>query len=162
MTDQYEYFVEPAASGPTAMSEALWRRHDGTWEFLSSLDWSWHGVRPATEVFAPEEERLRSVTAEEARNLEADRHHWVRYWALYLEPPANPEAPPLTVARRRSSPERVLDESFTVNDRWEPTGSIREAESRQASSPPHLVEVDRPTAERILCEVAGVEGATRL
>lgn len=162
MTDEYEYFLQPDPHGSSRPPRALWRRLGARWEYYSLLDWSWHEVPSQGPPWVPEPERLTAITAAQAAELEADHQRWVRYWARYLDPPTSPEDRPLTVVRRRSSPERELDESFTVGNRWDSTQTIIDSELPQVSDQPHLVEVDHPTAEQILREVRGVEGATQL
>lgn len=162
MPHEYDYFIWPAADGPSAPPRSLWRRAGDQWEFYSLLDWSWHALPEEGPPFAPPKESLRTATPAEAHQLSTDRQRWVRYWAWYRARPRNPPERPLTVVRRRSSPELRLDECFTKHNRWEPTQAIVEAHLSQVSDPPRLVETDQETAERILREVRGINGATEL
>jgi hypothetical protein len=163
MSDRYEYFLVTYPGGTSQLSDTLWRRVGDTWEYLSFIDWQWHPVVPGTGPSAPPPEWTRPIDAEEALALAADRQHWVRYWAWHLDPASSSDDKPRTVVRRRNSPERILDEVYTFENRWKYTPGLVEAENPgRHSSPPHLVPIDRPAAERILQEVRGVEGATEL
>jgi hypothetical protein len=140
---------------------ALWRRRADQWEYYSLLDWSWHDPPSGKEWWIPRPDQLRPLTPGEAAGWANDRQRWVQYWAWYLGPPLGPEERPRTIVRRRNSPERVLDEVFSINEEWAHTTAIVDFESvGRVSSPPHLVKTDHLTAERVLREISGIEGAT--
>lgn len=162
MTEDYQYFLRPAEDGTIDPPRALWRRAGDRWEYLSTRDWSWHEPVPGQGPSIPPIEWLTPITPQRAAELAADRQRWVRYWAWYLDPPTSVDERPRSVVRRRRSPEGRLDEGFTIDNRWERTEAIIEAELPQVSDPPHLVEIDQLAAEQILREVRGVEGATEL
>lgn len=160
MTDQHEYF----ATYWQGRVDELWRQAagGGDLEFLSLVDWSWHRAVPGEHPrIMPQPGELVPIPPEEAARLANDRQHWVSYWAWYLDVPTGGDRPG-TVVRRRRSPELLLDELFVVENRWEPTKVLIDVELGDPSDPPHLVEIDEETAEQILQDVRGVEGATRL
>lgn len=156
---EYAYFAKLRAGDTVEAPSALWRRTGEAWEYLSLLDWQWHpgGGRPL-----PPPASLTPVSPEQAAALLADRQRFVRYWFSYRTPAPGPGDRPVTVYRRRSSPERQLDEVYGRDDRWMPTPTIREAESSRGDDPTHLVPTDPDSAERFLRDVRGVSGATRL
>lgn len=163
MPDNVDYLIRPAPAGSSRPARALWRRIGDRWEYYSLIDWSWHSVPDQAWPQPPDPADLQSVSAERAAAMAADRQRWVRYWAVYRDPPTSPDDRPLTVIRRRNSPEQTLDEAYTIHHEWRPDPSIRENElGGRVSDPPPIVEIDRATAERILREVRGVPGATEL
>lgn len=158
-TSEFEYFLETMDGEP----EALWRRVGSDWQFLSVLDWSWHAAIPGQRPrIMPSADSLTPISEDEAEQLQSDKQRWVSYWAEYLSTPTGSRGRLLTVIRRRSSPELLLDEHFTVGNRWERTSTLIEAEFGSPSNPPQLERIDQPMAERMLREVRGVEGATEL
>jgi hypothetical protein len=159
MTDAFEYVARLASGDTVDRPSALWRRSGDAWEYLSLIDWDWH---PKGDLPLPHPDALVSVTAEQAANLLSDRQRFVRYWARYSSADPAPTELPITVYRRRRSPEHHLDEAFGRDDRWTPTTTISEAEFSGTSDPAHLVAIDAATAERMIREIAGVSGATAL
>ncbi len=168
MSDQeyeYEYFVEMHRGYTPARKDGLWRRRgEDTWEYLSLLDWGWH---PAGENYRvkspPMASALEPVSAERAAGLEADRQGWVTYWALHRSEVHWTEGKPaITVVRRRSSPDRIFDEVFTIDNVWRPTATIYEFQHGRSSSLEHLVEIGVSEAEEIIQKRRGVSGATEL
>ncbi|MFF4532467.1 hypothetical protein ACFY1P_24765 [Streptomyces sp. NPDC001407] len=160
MGDQsgYEYFVKAAAPYTEERPSSLWRRSGEEWEFLSLLDWAWH-----TTSRAPMPGVLFPVTAERAAALEADRQGWVRYWAFYpSERRWRAGQGATTVVRRRSSPERIHDETFMRGGVWKADSAVAEFFDARQSNPPHLEELTAEGAERLLQELFGVMGATDL
>ncbi|GGR34554.1 hypothetical protein [Streptomyces netropsis] len=160
---RFTYGLEADAPYTPGRPGALWRRLGEDWEYLSLLDWQWHRVEENGTVHPPKPEDLHPVTGERAVELEADRQKWVRYWALYVDEAAHRAGEePTTVVRRRRSPERTYDEAFTVGNVWAPTTAVFDFFDPRPSNPPHLVEIDRDEAERLLYSVCGVLGATEL
>jgi hypothetical protein len=160
MSSIYQYFAELRRNGSIDRPRGLWRKADDQWEYLSLLDWSWH---PTTErIPPPRNEHLEAISPEQAEELSRDRQRWVTYWSLHTPLPEDPADRPLTVVRRRESPERIFDETFGRNNEWIPTLSIRESEDPRASTPPRLKEINADTAERIISENRGISGATVL
>jgi hypothetical protein len=160
MSSPYEYFAEVRNNESIDHPRGLWRKSGDQWEYLSLLDWSWH---PTTErIPPPRSEHLTPISPEHAAKLARDRQRWVTYWTLHAPLPKDRADRPLTVVRRRESPERIFDETFGRDNKWIPTQSIREFKDPRASTPPRLKEVDVDTAERIICENRGISGATEL
>ncbi|MEU5418391.1 hypothetical protein ACH4UT_20705 [Streptomyces sp. NPDC020799] len=155
---QYAHFVKAAPPYTEERPSSLWRRSGDDWEFLSLLDWGWHttGRPPMPGALFP-------VTAERAAALAADRQGWVRYWAFHpSERRWRAGEGPSTVVRRRSSPERVHDETFMRGGVWKPDGAVSEFFDVRQTNPPHLEELTAEGAERLLRELFGVMGATDL
>ncbi|WKK20910.1 hypothetical protein QZH56_18600 [Streptomyces olivoreticuli] len=164
MSDQgnYEYFVKATPPYTQERPSSLWRRSGDDWEFLSLLDWGWHKVKGTIE-HVPTPEALHRVTAERAVELETDRQGWVRYWAYYGdEEEWRDGEEPTTVVRRRRSPERIYDETFMRDNRWQPDSAVFEFFDARASRPPYLVDISADEADRLLQEIRGVTGATEL
>ena len=163
MNDAYEYFVKAAPPYTQERPSSLWRRAGERWEYLSLLDWEWHGVEEKAHKSPPPADVLHRVSAERAAALESDRQVWVRYWAHYVDTEdwTQGEAP-TTVLRRRRSPEKVLDESFRAKGVWGRTQAIENSADLRTSNPPHLVELSVEEAEALLQELFGVTGATEL
>ncbi|MEV5139490.1 hypothetical protein ACFZB6_18305 [Streptomyces syringium] len=160
---RFTYGLEADAPDTPGRPGALWRRLGEDWEYLSLLDWQWHAVEKHDTVNPPKEADLQTVTGERAAELEADRQIWVRYWAHYAdEADHRAGEEPTTVVRRRRSPERTYDEAFTSANVWAPTTAVFDFLDPRPSHPPHLVEIDRDEAERLLYRVRGVLGATEL
>ncbi|ORT61245.1 hypothetical protein [Streptomyces sp. CB03238] len=164
MSEQYEYFVDTDPGYTVERPSSLWRRSGDSWEYLSLLTWEWCGVGQDNPVrMQPLPEALHPVTAERAKELEADRQGWVRYWAEYEDEAAwrDGEAP-FSVVRRRRSPERIFDEAFMVGNTWEPTARVFDYFSARADELTYLAEVTPEEAERLLRQIRGVSGATDL
>jgi hypothetical protein len=161
MTDEYEYFVKVTPGQTVERPSSMWRRSGADWQYLSLLDWNWHSLVPGKSPYPPVAGYLVPISAQQAEELGRDRQRFVSYWAYYsVARDRRPE--PLTVLRRRRSPELVLDEAFTRDLEWAKTPSIVEFEHPAASNPPDLEEIDADTAEEILQEAWGVSGATQL
>ncbi|OIK24672.1 hypothetical protein [Streptomyces malaysiense] len=166
MADQenkYEYFTEMHRGYDPPRVIGLWRRRDDEfWEYVSFLDWAWHPVGDNGAVKSPPmATSLEPISAERAAQLEADRQGWVQHWALYLdEAEYRDGVTPVTVVRRRSSPERVMDEAFVVGDKWAPDPVIHEF--THSRSDHHLEEITVERAGSLIRELRGVTGATEL
>jgi hypothetical protein len=161
MTGQYEYYVKVTPGQTVERPSSMWRRSGDDWQYLSLLDWSWHSVVPGKSPYPPVASYLVPISKQQAEELGGDRQRFVSYWAHYsVARESRPK--PLTVLRRRRSPELVLDEAFTRDLEWSKTSSIVEFEHPAASNPPDLEEIDADTAEQILREAWGVSEATRL
>lgn len=159
----YEYFTEMHRGYNPPRVDGLWRRRDGdAWEYLSLLDWQWHPTGENELVKSPAmATKLEPISAERAAELEADRQGWVQYWALYLDEAEYREGvTPVTVVRRRSSPERVMDEAFVVGNKWAPDPVVYEFTHSRTDR--HLEEITTAEAERLIRELRGVTGATEL
>lgn len=154
MTDQYEYFVL-VWEGRT---EELWRRAAGEWQYLSLIDWSWHPVVADGAPGEPRPDLLVPVEPLEAERLAADRQRWVRYWVEY-HISADGSRKPVTVVRRRNSPEDQCDEAFGRDNRWIRTDVL--VRSEYGSVPP-LQAVNAVEADSLLERIRGVCGATAL
>ncbi|WP_424892940.1 hypothetical protein [Streptomyces sp. XH2] len=164
---RYDYFVKTSPNGyPVERPSSLWRcaaGRDEEWEFLSLLDWQWHRAEDTDVQLPPPRAALHEVTADRAEDLQADRQGWVRYWARYVdEQDWRAGEPPVSVVRRRRSPERVYDEAFKTWNEWGPTQAVHDFFDARPSNPPHLVEIDPAEAERLLDELHGAKGATEL
>jgi hypothetical protein len=161
MTEQYEYYVEIQCDESLEHPGPMWRKSDSGWDYLSLLDWEWHSLAANKKVSQPPAAKtLVPISGQQADELTRDRQRFVKYWAYYSVVPEKRDKP-LTVLRRRSSPELVLDEAFGRDGQWVKTPSIVEFEHPYFDSP-ELEEIDAETAERILREVRGVSGATEL
>lgn len=160
MSSTWRYFAELPPGGSIDHPRGLWRKYENRWEYLSLLDWSWH---PTDEkVPPPEGDEIIPISPEEAEGLARDRQRWVTYWARYTPLPKDEADRPLTVVRRRESPERIFDETFSRDNNWIPTSTISEFEDPRASTPPRLERIDADTAEAIILENRGISGATEL
>jgi hypothetical protein len=157
MTD-YQYYMDSRGGRTIERPGPLWRSSDDSWEYLSLLDWEWHPLAP--NKVPPPTEVLEPIPERQADELSRDRQRFVSYWAYYSIAPEKRDRP-LTVLRRRRSPELVLDEAFGRDGQWVKTSSIVEFEHPYFDSP-ELEEIDAETAERILREVRGISGATEL
>ncbi|MFH8337756.1 hypothetical protein [Streptomyces sp. AM6-12] len=160
---EYEYFTEMHRGYNPPRVDGLWRRRDGeAWEYLSLLDWEWHKAGDDETVKGPPTaSSLERISAERAAELEADRQGWVTYWALYMdEADFRDGVAPETVVRRRSSPDRVLDEVFGAGNKWAPDPIVYEFTHSRTEH--HLEEITADEAERLLRETRGVTGATDL
>ncbi|MFF3764648.1 hypothetical protein ACFYYR_11255 [Streptomyces sp. NPDC001922] len=163
MTVPYEYFVTMTVGYQQERPANLWRKQGEEWEFLSLIDWQWRNVKDTNAKYPPMPEKLRAVSAERAREMEADRKSWVIHWAHYAdEADWRDGEKPTTVVRRRHSPENRYDEVFRRANTWGPTTAVYEFTHSRASNPPHLVEISANEAERILQELRGISGATDL
>ncbi|ARP72325.1 hypothetical protein LK07_24035 [Streptomyces pluripotens] len=166
MTEQvneYEYFLKVHRGYTPARKVGLWRRRgEEAWEYLSLLDWKWHSIGEGGRVKnPPTAAALEPVSTQCAAELEADRQGWVEYWALYLDEADYREGvAPVTVVRRRSSPERVMDEAFVVGNKWAPDPVIYEFTHSRTDR--HLEEITAEQAEHLIRELRGVTGATEL
>lgn len=159
--ERYAFFAEVPEGFTAERPDGLWRRAGDDWEYLSLLDWEWHAAD--AELPPPPEETLREVPADRADALAADRQGWVTYWARYAdENDWRAGEGPVTVVRRRRSPERLYDEAYGVRDGWAPTASVYAFLDARPSNPPHLVGIDVQEAERLLRSLRGVTGATEL
>ncbi|WKU45700.1 hypothetical protein Q3V23_17480 [Streptomyces sp. VNUA116] len=164
---KYDYFVKTSPDGyPAERPSSLWRcaaGRDEEWEFLSLLDWQWHRADDTDVRTPPPRPALHEVTADRAEELQADRQGWVRYWARYVdEQEWRAGEQPVSVVRRRRSPERIYDEAFKTWHEWGPTQAVYDFFDARPSNPPHLVEIDAAEAERLLGELHGAKGATEL
>ncbi|MCS0604170.1 hypothetical protein NX794_23575 [Streptomyces sp. LP11] len=166
MTEQaneYEYFTEMHSGYQPPRLDGLWRRRgSGAWEYLSLLDWGWHPADENETVKGPPmATSLEPITADRAAELEADRQSWVEYWAMYLdEAEFRDGVAPVTVVRRRSSPERVMDEAFVAGNAWAPDPVVYEFTHFRTDH--HLEEITADQAEHLIRELRGVSGATEL
>lgn len=80
------------------------------------------------------------MSSDRAANLVADRQGWVEYWLYYIgEIACDAGEPPITVVRRRTSPEQELDEAFSRNNSWRTTRVIDQSSDPQTSDPQYLV-----------------------
>lgn len=161
--NEYAYFTEMHHGYNPPRVDGLWRRSAGdVWEYLSLVDWQWHPVGEMERVKGrPLESALEPVSAQRAAELAADRQGWVQYWALYLDEQDFREGvDPVTVVRRRSSPDRVLDEAFVAENKWAPDPIIYDFTHSRTDN--HLEEIDVAEAERLLQKLRGVKGATEL
>ncbi|MCQ8773754.1 hypothetical protein [Streptomyces telluris] len=170
--EKYAYYVKTGPDHPAERPSSLWRCAAGSgsgsggggdWEYLSLLDWQWHKAAETVVQDPPPEAARHRVTADRAGELQADRQGWVRYWARYADEPAwRAGEPPVSVVRRRRSPERIYDEAYKTWNEWGPTQTVHDFFDARPSNPPHLVEIDAAKAERLLTELHGAKGATEL
>ncbi|MEU1675087.1 hypothetical protein ABZ752_24145 [Streptomyces roseifaciens] len=168
--EKYAYYVKTGPDHPAERPSSLWRCAAGSgsggggdWEYLSLLDWQWHKAAETVVQDPPPEAARHRVTADRAGELQADRQGWVRYWARYADEPAwRAGEPPVSVVRRRRSPERIYDEAYKTWNEWGPTQAVHDFFEARPSNPPHLVEIDAAKAERLLTELHGAKGATEL
>lgn len=150
------YFVELRMGRPNS----LWRRRHGCWQYLSLICWDWRDVRPPQVPGPPPADRLALVDAAGARRLAADRQAWVRYWAVYRRRELGGPDLPVTVVRRRNSPEAARDEVFGAGSRWLWTDLLVRSEVGRGSSLPALQRISAAEAEEILRRSRGGAGAT--
>lgn len=159
MSYVFYLLTPPESDGQPA---SLWRSHRAglfrteRWEYLSLLDWQWHSA-------LAEPPHLQCISTEDALTQEAERVGLARYWARYIDRESwAAGAPPVTVVRRRDSPERCYDESFRSWGGWAPTQLCYDLAEQRSSTTAYLVEIDAVSADRILAENFGVTNATRL
>ncbi|TDD50899.1 hypothetical protein E1263_30550 [Kribbella antibiotica] len=159
-TDDYEYLAEVWPNQKVSSPSALWRTGGAEPEYLSLLDWEWHAG--AKEFRARPDGTFVAITADEAQALESDRQRLVRYWSYQIP---NDEAEPTRenqVYRRRSSPEKILDEVFGQDNEWVRTPVIREFTLGSPADRPDLVAIDQAAAEQLIQQTRGITGATEL
>jgi hypothetical protein len=160
MSSKYEYLAEVWPKDAVDAPGALWRTSNSFPEYLSSIDWEWH---PGSSVLSEMPDGiLVPIAADQAEALLSDRQNFVRYWS-YQEPhgAGRPEKEK-RVYRRRSSPERILDEVFGPANEWVPTLLIREFTLGPAPDRPELIAIDRAAAEQLIHQSRGIAGATEL
>jgi hypothetical protein len=150
------HFVEVRQGRPNS----LWRRAGGRWQYWSLLGWKWCDVDPPQVTGPPPAARLALVDVTEARRLTADRQRWARYWAAYRRRELGGPDQPVTVVRRRNSPEAARDEVFGTGGQWWWTDLLVRGEVGRGSSVPALQRIDVAEAEEILRCARGVAGAT--
>jgi hypothetical protein len=155
----YEYFAKVRSTDTPQRPSGLWRRAGDDWEYLSLVDWAWH--RPEGRVSVPHPDTLVAVTGDEAAALQADRQRFARYWLLPA-PPEFAHERPTGVFRRRSSPERTVDEVFGRQNVWDSTTSIAEFTAAGPHERLDLIPTDPETAEDTIQRERGITGATEL
>jgi hypothetical protein len=127
---------------------------------MSLIDWEWHPAAGPTSL--PNAVTLVEITQAQADELLSDRQRFVRYWS-YQHP--NSEGRPVKenrVYRRRSSPERIVDEVFGSANEWQYTPVIKEFTGGGGRDQPDLIAIDRDAAEQLIHETRGITGATDL
>ncbi|HEY0688600.1 MAG TPA: hypothetical protein VGD71_06110 [Kribbella sp.] len=158
MSSDYKYLAEVWPGDTTEAPSGLSRTRGDEMEYLSLIDWTWHPV--TDDISEPAPGTLVEITPEQAQELLSDRQRFVRYWS-YRHP--NSEGDPENenrVYRRRSSPERMVDEVFGPANKWVRTPVIREFTG--GHDKPDLIAIDRDTAEQLIHETRGITGATDL
>jgi hypothetical protein len=157
-TDTYEYLAEVWPNETVSAPSALWRTGGDVPEYLSLIDWEWHaGAKEFTEY---PDGTLVAITAEEAQALQSDRQRLVRYWSYQIPNDESEPAKENRVYRRRSSPEKILDEVFGPDNAWVPTPVIREFTLSSPADRPELVAIDQAAAEQLIQQTRGISGAT--
>jgi hypothetical protein len=159
-TGDYEYLAEVWPNEKVSAPSALWRTGGDVPEYLSLIDWKWHAG--AEEFKARPDGTFVAITAEEAQALQSDRQRFVRYWSYQIPNDESEPAKENRVYRRRSSPEKILDEVFGPDNAWVATPVIREFTLGSPADRPELVAIDQAAAEQLIQQTRGITGATEL
>lgn len=157
-----EYLTEPLVPYSVDRPSGLWRKGAAGWEYLSLIDWQWHGSS-VEECTSPPSGGLYPITESRAAELRSDRQGFVRYWMYYHHRDEWRDGePPTSVARSRRSPEDICDEVFGLGEKWIRTEIVFEFFDYRGSGRPHLIEIPAAEADALIFELRGITGAVVL